>query len=276
MCRTVRDAATLLSAMAGADARDGATSASTGHVEADYTAFCDPAGLRGARIGVVRSMFNAGPHVNAIMEEALVALKAAGAELVDPVDVPTAERISDPEFEVLLYEFKDGLNTYLSTSGPRAPYKTLEEIITFNEENREREMPYFGQETFVRAQGKGSLSDPTYRRALAACRSLSRDQGLDRALKTHRLQALIAPTGGPAWVTDLVNGDHFGGGSSTLSAVAGYPSITVPAGHVFGLPVGLSFMGAAWSEGALIKLAYAFEQATKVRRAPAFPARAVV
>jgi amidase len=275
MCRTVRDAAALLSAMAGIDPRDPATRASAGHVAMDYTTFCDPAGLTGARIGVLRSMFNAGPQVERIMEEALAALKAGGAELVDPVDVPSARQLGDPEFEVLLYELKDGLNAYLATLGPRAPYKTLADVIAFNEQHREQEMPYFGQETFVRAQGKGSLADPAYRRALASCRTLSRDQGLDRVLRAQRLDALVAPTGGPAWVTDLVNGDHFGGGSSTLSAVAGYPAITVPAGHVFGLPVGLTLMGAAWSEGTLIKLAYAYEQATKVRRAPEFRDRAV-
>jgi amidase len=183
--------------------------------------------------------------------------------------------LGDPEFEVLLYELKDGLNAYLATLGPRAPYKTLADLIAFNEQNREREMPYFGQETFVRAQGKGPLSDAAYRRALAACRQMSREQGIDRVLKAQRLDALVAPTGGPAWVTDLINGDHFTGGSSTLSAVAGYPAITVPAGHVFGLPVGLSFMGPAWGEGALIKLAFAFEQTTKTRQAPKFLARAV-
>jgi amidase len=275
MCRTVRDAAALLSVLSGADPRDPATAASAGHVEMDYTTFCDPAGLRGARIGVLRSMFNAGPHVDQVMEESLAALKSAGAELIDPVAAPTAQRLGDPEFEVLLYELKDGLNAYLATLGPRSPYKTLAEIIAFNEENRDREMPYFGQETFVRAQGKGSLSDAAYRRALATCRQLSREQGIDRILKGQRLDALVAPTGGPAWVTDLINGDHFGGGSSTLSAVAGYPAITVPAGQVFGLPVGLTFMGAAWSEGALIKLAYAFEQTIQARKTPKFLARAV-
>ena len=275
MCRTVRDAAALLSVLAGVDPRDGATAAAAGHIESDYTSFCDPAGLRNARIGVLRSMFNAGPQVDRVMEEVLSALKAAGATLVDPVAIPSADELGDPEFEVLLFELKADLNAYLSTLGPRAPYKTLADIIAFNEQNREREMPYFGQETFVRAQGKGPLSDPAYRKALAACRSLSRDRGLDRALGTHRLDALVAPTGGPAWMTDLVNGDHFGGGSSTLCAVAGYPSITVPAGQVFGLPVGVSFMGGAWSEGPLIRLAYAFEQATKARRAPSFAASAV-
>lgn len=274
MCRTVRDAAILLSAMAGTDERDAATAASAGHVEQDYSVHCDPAGLQGARIGVLRSMFNSGPHAS-VMEDALSALKSAGAELVDPVEVPSARQLGGPEFEVLLYELKAGLNAYLATLGPRAPYKTLAEIITFNEENRDREMPYFGQETFIAAQAKGPLTDPIYRKALADCRRLSRDQGLDRVLREQRLDALVAPTGGPAWVTDLVNGDHFGGGSSTLSAVSGYPSITVPAGNVFGLPVGISFMGAAWSEGNLIKLAYAFEQTTKARQQPKFLPHAV-
>lgn len=275
MCRTVRDAAILLSAMAGSDERDSATAASAGHVEQDYSVHCDADGLRGARIGVLRASFNAGPQVDKVMEEALAALRAGGAELIDPVEVPTARQLGRPEFEVLLYELKAGLNAYLATLGPRAPYKTLAEIIQFNEENKDREMPYFGQETFIEAEAKGPLSDAAYTKALADCRRLSRDQGLDRVMRASRLDAIVAPTGGPAWVTDLINGDHFGGGSSTLSAVSGYPAITVPAGSIFGLPVGISFMGVAWSEGKLIRLAYAFEQATKARQQPRFLPHAV-
>ena len=270
MCRGVRDAAALLSVIAGPDPRDAATAASNGHVDVDYTAHCDPAGLKGARIGVVRQLFNAGPHVEKVMEGALAALKAAGAELIDPVAIPSLGEMDDAEFQVLLYELKADLNHYLSTLGPNAPYKTLAEVIRFNEENKEKEMRYFGQETFLAAEAKGPLTSPEYVKALAKCRRLTREQGLDRVLARHKLDALVAPTGGPAWVTDLVNGDHFGGGSSTLSAVSGYPAITVPAGQVFGLPVGLTLMGAAWSEAKLVRYAYAFEQATQARKAPTF------
>jgi amidase len=270
MCRTVRDAALLLSVIAGADPRDEATAASAGHIDADYSRHCDAAGLKGARIGVVRQLFNAGPFVDEVMERALAALTAAGAILVDPVEIPTLAEIDGPELEVLLHELKADLEAYLATRGPTCPHKSLTDLIRFNETNRGREMPYFGQELFLRAEKKGPLSTPEYVEALSKCRTLSREQGLDKALTEHQLDALIAPTGSPAWVTDLVNADHYVGGSSTLSAVAGYPAITVPAGHVFGLPVGITFMGAAWSEAKLVRLAYSFEQATRARKAPRF------
>jgi amidase len=270
MCRTVRDAAVLLSVIAGPDARDEATAASAGHLDADYARHCDPAGLKGARIGVVRQLFNAGPEVDEVMEQALAVLRASGAILVDPVAIPKLEEIDAPELEVLLCELKTDMAAYLATRGPQFPCQSLADLIRFNEEHREREMPWFGQELFLRAEKKGSLSAPEYTAALEKCRSLAREQGLDRVLEDQQLDALIAPTGGPAWVTDLVNGDHFGGGSSTLSAVAGYPAITVPAGEIFGLPVGITFMGRAWSEATLVRLAFAFEQATHARRAPRF------
>lgn len=270
MCRTVRDAAALLSVMAGPDARDEATAESAQHASADYTSFCDRDGLRGARIGVVRALFNAGPAVDAVMAKALEAMKGAGAVLVDPVVVPTLGRFDADEFEVLLYESKAGLEAYFaSLTGAGAP-RTLADVIAFNEAHRATSMPYFGQEILLQAQAKGGLATPAYRRALAKCRRLSRDEGIDAVMRTRRLDALVAPTGGPAWLTDLVNGDHFGGGSSSLAAVAGYPSITVPAGTVFGLPVGLSFIGGKWQEGALVRYAYAFEQATRARRVPRF------
>lgn len=269
MCRTVRDAAVLLSVIAGADPRDATTRAGAAHV-ADYAKQCIPGGLKGARIGVVRKLFNAGPAVDKVMESALAALREAGAVLVDPVGIPSLGKFEEAEFEVLLYESRAGIDAYLATLGPDAPHRTLEDLIRFNEENREREMPYFGQEIFLQAQKKGPLTSPAYLKALAACRRLTRSQGIDRALAAHRLDALVAPTGGPAWLTDLVNGDHFMGGSSSLAAVAGYPSITVPAGEIFGLPVGLSFIGGAWSEGKLVRLAYGFEQETRARRAPSF------
>ena len=274
MCRTVRDAAALLSVMAGPDERDAATAASASHVASDYTSFCDADGLREARIGVVRQLFNAGPDVNAVMARALEAMRGAGAILVDPVAVPTLGKFDADEFQVLLYESKAGLNAYFATLRGAGVPRTLADVIAFNEAHRAESMPYFGQETLVQAQAKGGLDSPAYRKALANCRRLARVEGIDRVMRTHRLDALIAPTGGPAWTTDLVNGDHFGGGSSSLAAVAGYPSITVPAGTIFGLPVGLSFIGGAWQEGALVRYAYAFEQATRARRVPRFLATA--
>lgn len=272
MCRTVRDAAALLSVMAGADARDPATEASAGHVAPDYTTFCDPAALKGKRIGVVREWFNAGPAVDAVMAEALKALASAGAILVDPVAIPSVGEIGAAELEVMAHELKAGMAAYLASRGDTTPHRTLADIIRFNDANKEREMPWFGQEIFLQAETKGPLTSPAYLAALATCRRLSRDEGLDRVLRAQQLDAVVAPTGGPAWVTDLVNGDHFGGGSSTASAVSGYPAITVPAGNIHGLPVGITFMGLAWTEGALLGMAYAFEQTVKARQAPRFAA----
>jgi amidase len=269
MARTVRDAAILLSALAGPDPRDEATAAGRGPAPEDYAVFCVERGLAGARIGVARKFFGKDPNVDRLMEAALGQMKRAGAVLVDPVELETGKEYEDPEFEVLLYEFKADLNAYLAALGPKAPVKSLAEAIAFNEAHRETEMPYFGQEIFVKAQEKGDLATAAYREALAKCRKLSREEGIDAAVAKSRLDAIVAPTGGPAWLTDLVNGDHFTGvSSSTPPAVAGYPAITVPAGFVFGLPVGLTFMGPAWSEPVLIRLAYAFERATGHRRPP--------
>ena len=265
MARTVRDAAILLGALTGVDERDPITMKSRGKVHADYTPFLDAGGLKGARIGVARHYFGFNMHVDAIMKEALDALKQQGAILVDPADMTTAGKYDDTEFEVLLYEFKADLNEYLK------PLKlTLADLIKFNEANRDREMPYFGQEIFEMAEKKGPLTDAAYKKALAKNHRLSRTEGIDATLKKHKLDALVAPTGGPVWPTDLINGDHFTGGFSTASAVAGYPHITVPAGFAFGLPVGISFFAGAWSEPTLLKLAYAFEQATKARKGPRF------
>jgi amidase len=269
MARTVSDAALLLQAIAGVDPRDTATGRSTGK-SADYATSLDAGSLKGARIGVMRNYFGFHAGVDRVLEEALAALKSAGAVLVDPARLSTKGKLDDPEFEVLLYEFRDGLNTYLATRGEHSGPLTLERLIDFNEKEKAREMPWFEQEIFLKAAKKGPLSDATYVKARTACRRLSRTLGLDAIIAKHRLDAVVAPTGGPAWVTDLVNGDHFGGGSSTPAAVAGYPNITVPAGFVKELPVGLSFMGRAWTEATLIKLAYAFEQATQARRSPKF------
>ena len=274
MARTVSDAAILLTALQGLDPRDRATQVLNGRGLEDYTTALDPAGIRGARIGVARNFFGFSPAVDRIMDEAIDLLKREGAVLIDPANFPTAGQFDDSEFEVLLYEFKDGINTYLAGLGPGAPMRTLADLIAFNEREREREMPFFGQEIFLKAQEKGPLTTRAYRQALAKDNRLSRRQGIDALVAKHRLDAILAPTGGPAWTTDHVNGDHFSGGSSTPAAVAGYPSVTLPAGHVFGLPVGISFFGAAWSEARLIRIAYGYEQASKHRRPPRFLAHA--
>jgi amidase len=270
MTRTVTDAAHLLTALQGGDERDPATRVLATRPRQDFAAALVPGGLRGARLGVARNFFGFSPAVDAQLEEALSALKAEGAVLVDPANFPTAGQFDDAEFDVLLFEFKDGLNAYLAGLGPQARYKTLADLIAFNEREKEREMPFFGQEIFLRAQEKGPLTTPAYRNALARCRRLSRRQGIDALVAKHRLDAIIAPTGGHAWTTDHLNGDHFTGGSSTPAAVAGYPAITVPAGAVAGLPIGLSFFGPAWTESKLIRLAFGFEQATRHRRPPSF------
>jgi amidase len=273
MARTVRDACILLAALAGTDPRDEATGAARTKLLSDYTRFLDPAGLRGARIGVARKFFGFSDHVDKLMSESLDVMKRAGAILIDPADVETAGKFDDTELEVLLYEFKADLNKYLAGLGLGAPVRSLKEIIAFNERNRDREMPYFGQELFIRAEAKGPLTSREYRQALAKNLLLSRARGIDATMRKHGLDAIVAPTGGPPWTTDLINGDHFSGASSTPAAVAGYPNISVPAGYVYGLPVGISFFGRAWSEPLLIKLAYAFEQATKQRAAPKFDER---
>ncbi len=270
MTRTVEDAAILLGALTGVDPRDPATSASEGRRESDYTRFLEVKGLSGKRVGVARQLFGFHSGVDRVMEEALAEIRRLGAEVVDPVELPSGDALEDAEMEVLLFEFKTDLNLYLAELGDQAPVRTLADAIAFNEANREREMPYFGQELFLQAQEKGPLTEKTYRDALARNHRLSREEGIDKALRRDQLSAIVAPTGGPAWTTDLINGDHFSGGSSSLAAVAGYPNVTVPAGDVQGLPVGISFFGAAWSEPLLIAIAYAFEQATKFRRKPHF------
>jgi amidase len=270
MCRSVRDAAIVLGALTGVDAEDSATAQSQGKSYSDYTQFLKADGLRGARIGVVRKAFGFMDAVDKVMEAALDAMKKEGAILVDPVEIETAGKWSETESTVFMYELKADLNAYLARPGFNPPVKTLKDIIEFNERNREKEMPYFGQDFFLKAEAKGPLDSKEYVEALEKNHQLARKEGIDATMEKHNLDALVGPTGGPAWLTDWVDGDHFGGGSSGAAAVAGYPNVTVPAGFVFGMPVGISFFGRAWSEPVLIRLAYAFEQATKVRRPPKF------
>jgi amidase len=270
MARTVADAALLLGAMTGVDPADTATKASASHARADYTKALDAEALKGARIGVARKQyFGYSDVTDRAIDTAIADLKAAGAVIVDPANIPTASKLDACENDVLQYEFKHDLDAYLATRTGSAVH-TLADLIAFNEREKAREMPYFGQELFVQSEKRGPLTSQMYRTALAKCRALARAQGIDLVLRTHRLDALIAPTGSPAWTTDLVNGDHFTGASSTPAAVAGYPSVTVPAGEAFGLPIGLSFIGTAWSEPRLIALAYAYEQRTRHRHPPAF------
>jgi amidase len=270
MCRTVRDAAILLGALTGDDPADSATAASSGKSYTDYTQFCDPNGLKGARIGVARKYFGFSDPVDALMEEALDAMKKQGATLIDPADIETLGKFDESELLVFMYELKADLNAYLARLGPAAPVHTLKEIIEFNDRNREKEMPYFGQDLFIKAEGKGPLTEKAYLDALDKNRQLSRSEGIDATMNKFQLDAIVAPTGGPPWLTDLVNGDHFAGGSSNSAAVAGYPNINVTAGYISGLPVGISFFGRAWSEPTLIRLVFAFEQTMNGRRAPRF------
>src|ERR1043165_4550004 len=270
MARNLTDAAILLGVLAGVDPRDAATNASQGKSLTDYTKFLDPNGLRGARIGVARKFFRFNDKVDKLMADAIDVIKRGGAEVIDPAEIETTGKFDDSEFEVLLYEFKADLNAYLANLGPSAPIHTLKEAIEFNEKNHDKEMPYFGQEIFLRAEAKGPLTDKAYLDALEKDQRMSRAEGIDATMNKNKLDAIIAPTGGPPWTTDLINGDHFSGSSSTPPAVAGYPNINVPVGYIYGLPVGISFMGRAYSEPVLIKLAYAFEQATKFRRVPQF------
>jgi amidase len=271
MARTVSDAAALLGALTGVDPRDKATAASAGKALTDYTKSLRADALKGARIGVARKRyFGYHPDTDRLIEQAIADMKAQGAVIVDPADIPTAAQLDACEFEILLYEFKADLNAYLGALGPAAKVHSLKELIAFDEREKDREMPYFGQEIALQAEKKGPLTSPAYRKALTTCRARARTLGIDAVMTKYKLDALVAPTGGPAWPTDLVNGDHFLGASSTPPAVAGYPSITVPAGLVHGLPVGMSFIGRAWSEARLIGLAYAYEQATKHRKPPAF------
>jgi amidase len=277
MARTVADAAALLTAIVGFDADDAVTKAAGVKMVRDYTKALDAAGAKGMRIGVPRkALFGSNPHADRLVDEAIAVLKSLGAEIVDPVNLSIAKSLGDHEYQVLLYEFKADLNAYFASLGPNAPVKSLRDAIEFNERHKDREMPYFGQEIFLDAEKKGPLTTPEYKKALAASKTAAGQLGIDRVMAAHRLDALVAPTSGPAGLADLVNGDYGSGGCSTLPAVSGYPHITVPAGFAFGLPVGVSFFGKNFSEMTLIRIAYAYEQATKHRKAPTFLATAEI
>ena len=274
MARTVRDAAILLSALTGVDPRDPATAASQGNSQPDYTKFLDSHGLKGARLGVERKFFGGNAEADRIVEQCLALMKSEGAEIIDPAILPSHGKYDDDEEQVLLYEFKSDLNAYMAGLSSTVRVRLLADLIAFNREHRDREMPYFGQELFEKAQEKGPLTDRAYRDARAKCVKLSRAEGIDALLKQYKLDAIVAPTTTPAALNDLVLGDANWPACTTPAAVAGYPHITVPAGFVRGLPVGISFFGSAWSEPALLKLAYAFEQASKARKPPRFAASA--
>ncbi|HEV8398415.1 MAG TPA: amidase [Gemmatimonadales bacterium] len=271
LSRSVADAAALLTALAGADPRDPATADAQGHVEKDYTAFLDANGLKGARIGVQARTGN-NPIVDKVLEQAIAVLKAQGAEVVDPAPIDTAGQLGTNERDVLQYEFKADLNAYLATMPANVKQRTLADLIAWNAANEDREMPFFGQETFIASQARGPLTDQAYLDARAKCLDLTRAKGIDATMDKNKLDAMLGPSGGIASLVDLAGGGGGGGGpgSSQFPAVAGYPHITVPAGFHYGLPLGVSFYGRAWSEPVLIKLAYAFEQATKARKAPQF------
>jgi len=269
LTRTVRDAAIVLSALAGPDAQDAVTAPAAKRAQPDYTKFLDAGGLRGARLGVARKFFSNNAPLDRFLSHCVDILKRNGAEVIDPADMPSHGKWSDPELEVLLYEFKADLNAFLANHpGDRA--RSLADLIAFNEKNRAREMPWFEQELFLQAEEKGPLTDKKYLEARETCLRLARSEGIDGVIEKHKLDAIVSLTSGPAWLVDWVNGDQDTGGCSTPAAIAGYPHITVPAGRFKGLPVGLSFFGPAWSEPVLFRLAYAFEQQTEARQRPQF------
>ena len=270
MTRTVADAALLLTVLAATDTRDTATKDASAKA-VDYTKFLDRDGLKGKRIGVVKSQFGGRNDLaSAVVEKALDVLKAQGATLIDVPELPNASQYGQSEYDVLLYEFKADMAAYLAEFAPNLPIKSLSDIMAFNEKHRDRVMPYFAQEHLARAAAKGGLDSKEYLAALANNLKFSREEGIDKALLDNKLDALVAPSGSPAWLTDFIRGDNSGGGFSSPAAVAGYPHMTVPAGFAGGLPCGISFVGTAWSEPKLIAMAYAFEQASKHRRQPKY------
>jgi amidase len=276
MARTVADAVVLLGAMAGSDRQDPSTGESDARGLRDYSKFLDANGLRGARIGVVREhLFGYSPPADRLAEAAIADLKQRGAVIIDPANIPTLGKFEESELDVMMYEFKADLKQYLDWFGPAAPVRSLQDVIAFNESHKEQEMPYFGQDIFTASEKKGPLSSGDYKRKHSRYQQLAGVQGIDAVMAKYQLDALIAPTGGPAWPIDLVNGDRGAADESapsSVTSVAGYPHITVPMGYVAGLPVGISFFGRAWSEPTLIRLAYAFEQSTRHRHPPAFKA----
>ena len=271
MARTVEDAVALLGPLTGVDPADQRTSESEGKSYTDYSQFLDPNGLQGKRLGVMRDAMGFHEKVDQVLEDAFEIMKSAGAEIIDPADIKTSGDYGRSGYEVLLYEFKDGINKYLGALGENAPVKNLQEIIDFNEANRGNSMPYFEQEILKLSQEKGDLNESEYLEALEKILKLSREEGIDATLSEHQLDAIIAPTGGPAWPIDVINGDHFGGGSSSAAARAGYPNITLTAGYVHTLPVGVSIFSTAYREPELIAMAYAFEQARGPRQVPTMP-----
>ena len=271
MCRTLRDAAVLLGPLTGVDPRDAATAASEGNYHADYTQFLDAGGLQGARLGIARSFPGFSPEVLALFDEAVDAMREAGAEIVDPANLPNAAWNDEQPLLVLEYEFKANMNAYLAGLGPDAPVGTLAGIIEFNERNADLEMPHFGQQRLIASEARGPLTDRAYLDAVRAIQRGNREDGIDALMDEHDLDAIVAPTRGLAWKTDHILGDFLGGGSSAgPAAIAGYPDITVPMGFVSGLPAGVSFFGRRWSEPVLLRIAYAYEQATNHRAAPTF------
>jgi amidase len=270
MARTVRDAAILLGLISGSDPEDDATKNNKRKVYSDYTQFLTDGGLNGSRIGIVRKYFGFHPEVDKVIEASLEVLKNNGAVLIDPVEIDSIGKFDDSELTVLLYELKSDMKAYLSRRGAKAPVHSLKDIIEFNNSHASEEMHYFKQELFIKAEEKGELTDKDYLAALENNHRLTRDEGIDAVMDKYNLDALVSPTDSPAWMTDLIDGDHFLGGSSSLAAVAGYPHITVPAGFVFGLPIGISFFGRAWSEPVLLNIAYGFEQKAQARRKPGF------
>jgi amidase len=274
MARTVTDLAILLEALVGVDPRDPATESSKGKSYKDYTQFLDPKGLQGARIGVARNFFGFNESVDQIIEACIEEMRRLGAVIIDPANIEKVDELRKTEIEVLYYEFKADLNAYLRGLGRDVAVHSLEELIAFNEENRDTVMPYFGQERILAAQEKGPLTDMEYLNALETNHRLSRKEGIDATLQKHQLDAIVAPSGGPAWLIDWVTGDNHSGGSSSPAAVAGYPNITVPAGYIFGLPIGISFIGGAYQEPKLLKLAFAFEKGTRIRKPPSYLASA--
>ncbi|MFX0004027.1 MAG: amidase, partial [Promethearchaeota archaeon] len=270
MARSVQDAAFLLNVLVGSDPVDSSTINYNKNIPLDYTEFLDSNGLKGAKIGVARNYFGNSDLVDKIIEKAIEKMKDNGAEIIDPIEIKTLNDLREAEFQVLLFDFKHDLNEYLTKFGPINSLKNLDDIIEFNNKNQEKVLPYFGQELFTMANEKGSLNSDEYKEALKQCHLIARDEGIDAILKEHQLDAIIAPSGGAAWLIDYINGDHSTGGSSSAAAVAGYPNITVPAGYVYGLPVGISFFSGAFEEPTLLKIAYSFEQATKIRKSPKF------